>query len=434
MDMSDIADVTAHFRYAMRSLNFGNVETAARIQNELSRRRPNHPYVKRLTVELLAIQMKYDALTDYVNEWAQSDRLKPNDITPLQRLWLETRVPALFDIVKAAIEYWPFAPTLRYLGLQMGLIAPSKTAADVMKRPLEKLPPFLAAEEAWYMAKVGHIEEAIKLVETLTPHWPKGYDTEWDEHVPALSTLPQDADLKRDVITQNQDADWLMTAKGTSNKLIIVTAALYGGTFIPRNLLDRYFAALGHRVIYLRDDAVEYFLNGVASRGPDLVATHKALAAEIDKVGALNTTLLALSASSFQGVRTAIALGIQHVVQFGPLTQAGALGGVLIGDGRGIAIRTRTDTFFKASGDTISPDLHNAPEGFTVDAFYSPHMQFERVQAAKLQPFECVNLWCLEDTKRHNTLSPILENGALGAVLDRNYELLREKLNFVSIP
>ena len=428
MDMSDISDVTAHFRYAARSLDFGNIETASNIQRDLSRRRPHHRLVKRLTARLLATELNYDALSGYVNEWGQSDRLVPADIPPLQRLWLETRLPAVFETVKSAIMRWPFSPALRYSGLQMGLIAPLENASAVLKRPLEKLPPFLAAEEAWYMAKVGHIEEAQKLVQTLNEHWPRGYDTHWDEHTPALLELPTTQALKRTPISHKQNQDWVLTKEGTQKRLTIVMAALYGDSFIPRNLLDRYFAALGQQVLYIRDDSVTYYMNGVQSRGPDLDATVEALRHEIDKVGAENTTLIALSASGFQGVRLALSLGIPHVVQLGPLSQTGVLSGVLMGDERGIAVRARTDHLFRAMGDTIAPDLYNAPDDFTVDVFYSPYQRYERTQVAKLRPFSCVNIWRMDQIKEHNVMSYIFENNALQALLDRDYVTLRERL------
>lgn len=429
MDLSDVSDVTAHFRYSMRSLDFGDIETAVRIQSDLSRRRPHHRLVKRLSARLLATELNYDALSDYVNEWGQSDRLTPADIPPLQRLWLETRIPAVFETVKSAIARRSFSPALRYSGLQMGLIAPLETASAVLKRPPEKLPPFLAAEEAWYMAKIGHIEEAQTLIKTLSAHWPRGYDTHWDEHTPALLTLPSAQALKRAPISATQDEDWVLTVKGTqTKKLTIVMAALYGDSFIPRNLLDHYFAALGQQVLYIRDDSVTYYMNGIQSRGPDIGATIDALRHEIDKVGAENTTLITLSASGFQGVRLAITLGISHVVQLGPLSQTGVLNGVLVGDERGIAIRARTDHLFRELGNTIAPDLHNAPHGFTVDVFYSPHQRYKRIQAAKLRPFSCVNVWRINQIKQHNVMSYILENNALQALLDRDYSTVRERL------
>ena len=413
----------------MRSLDFGDIETAAHIQSELSRRRPHHRLEKRLTVRLLATELNYDVLSDYVNEWGQSDRLTPADIPPLQRLWLETRILAVFETVKSAIARWSFSPALRYSGLQMGLIAPLETASAVLKRPPEKLPPYLAAEEAWYMAKIGHIEEAQTLVKTLSAHWPHGYDTHWDEHMPALLSLPPAQTLKRAPISATQDEDWVLTAKGTQKKkLTIVMAALYGDSFIPRNLLDHYFAALGQQVLYIRDDSVTYYMNGIQSRGPDIGATVDALRHEIDKVGAENTTLIALSASGFQGVRLAITLGISHVVQLGPLSQAGTLSGVLVGDERGIAVRARTDHLFREFGDTIAADLHNAPDGFTVDVFYSPHQRYERIQAAKLRAFSRVNIWRIDQIKQHNVMSYILENNALQALLDRDYQTMRERL------
>lgn len=427
--LSDYSKTEPHFRYGYRALTAGYLNVAIDVSKQLSAHRPKDAMSRLLRAHILASQMRYDQLEKMATDWFASDKFLPKHAQFLYRIWIEVRQPAILDLVKRAVQKWPQSPIPRLLGLRHGFLAPAANAASILNRDERNLPPIIAAEEASLLAANGQFAEAKTLITTLEKKWPTGFDIEWDEEIGVLRDLPSDSDLKRPLIKDNPDADWIQSEAGPHKKLAIIFTGFNGSAFIPVHNFDRYLAALGYDAIYLRDPDGYTFLNGIRSERLDWAKLKTKLGALNASYGPERTTFIGISSGSYPATLMGLELGAKHIIQFGSVAEVGLENARLVGELRvnayGIRLARDVDPHISRR---LAQALHTAEGKTRIDSFYSAADPNDHKHTRKIRGFKNVHIWPITDSKRHNCLNPILSKGLLGPLLEKDFSKLGNAL------
>lgn len=135
-----------------------------------------------------------------------------------------------------------------------------------------------------------------------------------------LADAPKDSELQRPLVVDNGIDDILIARAAQSKATVLVFSGLADRGAMPRQVLDRYFSALGLTAVYLRDPSRVMYNAGISSVAPDYAGTLDYLRKLGNELGSAPLVTFGTSAGAAAAIRYGMDLGASCTFAFSPPT------------------------------------------------------------------------------------------------------------------
>jgi hypothetical protein len=164
----------------------------------------------------------------------------------------------------------------------------------------------------------GELEAATYAVPLLNTAFP---DRRFLENMAvALDRLPPLVDNGREAFVDDPEADVQLVRMPDADAVVIDFCGAGHGPGLPIYIMDRWWAALGAHVIYLRDRSRVGYTKGIPELGDSVAETSTGLKKIIESLGVTRVTCVGASAGASGALRYAVSLGADRVLAMAPIT------------------------------------------------------------------------------------------------------------------
>lgn len=252
----------------------------------------------------------------------------------------------------------------------------------------------------------GHVEAAQAVVPALRAAFPQSPFLEFIQIV--FRDLPPVVDNGREPFTDDRSRDVQVVTCPGADTLVMVFCGARHQLGVATNLVDRWFAALGCHVAYLRDRQKIGYTGGIEALGPDMPATLEALSKLIIDLDPRRVVSLGNSAGAAGALRYAAPLGVDRVLALAPITG-------------GAEYTKKLAPHLPPGGvawwGDLVPLLRREP-GVRAHLMYGARNAGDRQQALRMAGLPGITVESLPDWESHHLISGLIRAGRLTEMLN----------------
>ena len=233
-----------------------------------------------------------------------------------------------------------------------------------------------------------------------------------------MDATPPDAALRRPARDAAPSGEVTLVRGDRPSGTVIVFSGLAGRTAVPVPVLDRFMAALGLSVVYLRDAGRWLHLRGAEELGGWYQETVQALRGVVEQAGGGPVTTIGMSSGGYPALRYGLDLGADATLCFSPPTNLTPA--FLAGDRRGRLVARRLQTNLPPEMLEVRPALAVRDRVHPVELVYGADMPEDRMHAEHLRGVPGVTLHPLEGLAEHESLHALIRGGGALAFFERH--------------
>ncbi len=214
--------------------------------------------------------------------------------------------------------------------------------------------------------------------------------------------------------------DCVVSAGGGTGRTALVFTGLGGHLGIPLGVFDRYLAERGVTAVYLRDDNIVAYADGIRSIGMAPDKTVERLRAILDHAGTRQLVTIGASIGAMGAVMYGVTLAAQCAVLFNGVMSGEAGFRHSIRDTRAPQVAARSSLRLGARVD-LRYWLRGATPSLPVECHYGADEALDAAHAGALAEVDGVGLFPLPGNVGHGCLWKMIADRSLGPALDRAF-------------
>lgn len=401
----------ALFKYLQVCLQYNEIDRAQAIRTlvDFDARHGEH-----IIATLDAANHDRCAVLDRVSNWLSSQNASPRLFGIIENLWIQAGIPELFDPMRQAALRWRHEPRVTGTALLyhfVGMKGVNPGNLPIVSELDIRSNNHLSVIEA--LIEHGDLNTAENLLQkTVSLTSSKNQDRR--DLLRKLITSLKSLSIRRKIIVDNPEQDWLLSDPADPGKLCIVFTGLNGRTGIGGlQILDRYLAACGYQVLYVRDFNRLAYAKGIVSRGSNQTETLDAFSQIIQSTGVTDPIFFGASIGTVGAIEYGLKLKVRRILAFGYHSRIKNKNRWRIGDARAPLVNFRERRWASETKSPLSVQLERADHSFQIDMFFERSNLVDAFYARSLRDQNGIQLHPMSSSMSHNCLRSMMIDGSL---------------------
>ncbi|TCL10319.1 hypothetical protein BXY66_2388 [Shimia isoporae] len=270
-----------------------------------------------------------------------------------------------------------------------------------------------AKDQAMALALGGQTQKAQNLLKRTFPNGKMDTGT-----MAMIDCLPPESSQKRPIVFDN-GGDVVASKKGKTGTTLLVFTGLRDRAMMPIEFIDRFCAAEGHSVVYIRDVTRSGFIGGVPALAQDFSGSLAALSKLVDDFDTKKLLCLGTSFGGFGAIRHAIQLKADRVLAASAPTNVTSEFLADIDDKRGRLVARRLHRTFPFGRLDLLPEVVAAQGRCHIDLWFGSEHEVDVQHARYLSDCPGVSLFPISELGEHLSLPHVIASGAFEEFLNR---------------
>ena len=401
----------ALLKYMRVCLQYHDADRARSVRKlvDLSEHRGEH-----IIATLDAAEGEQSKVLDRVHRWLSDPNTSPKIFGMIENLWVQAGIPELFDHIQRAAWRWRHEP--RVIGRALlyhliGIKGVNPGNLPVVDELTISPDNHLDIIEA--LIDHGDIITAESILEK-TEQLANSSNENRRHALGGLISSLRSLQMRREIVVDKPDLDWLLSKPADPGKLCIVFTGLNGRSGIGGiRILDRFLASYGYQALYVRDFNRLAYTKGVVSRGSNQTDTLDALSKIIQSSGATDPVFFGASLGTAGAIECGLKLKVRRIIAFGYHNRIKNNDRWRIGDSRAPLLNFREVNWTSEARLSLPDQLERADPELQIDMVFERSNLVDAFYARSLLNQKALRFHPMSTSMSHNCLRSTMIDGSL---------------------